>query len=78
MYLYLVTYDICDPKRLRKVYRLMRGYGDHLPRWWLEMSPVPFSICRLMRRHLPALILSCPRFYCSISLHQKRHQNQAL
>ena len=30
MHLYLVTYDICDPKRLRKVYRLMRGYGDHL------------------------------------------------
>jgi CRISPR-associated protein Cas2 len=30
MHLYLVTYDICDPKRLRKVYRLMRGYGEHL------------------------------------------------
>ena len=30
MHIYLVTYDICDPKRLRKVYRLMRGYGEHL------------------------------------------------
>lgn len=28
--LYLVTYDICDDKRLRSVFRLMRGYGDHL------------------------------------------------
>jgi CRISPR-associated protein Cas2 len=27
---YLVTYDICDPKRLRQVYVLMRGYGDHV------------------------------------------------
>lgn len=28
--LYLVTYDICDDKRLRSVFRVMRGYGDHL------------------------------------------------
>lgn len=27
---YVVTYDISDPKRLRKVYELMLGYGDHL------------------------------------------------
>lgn len=27
---YLVTYDIRDPKRLRRVYKAMRGYGDHL------------------------------------------------
>ncbi len=27
---YVVTYDISDPKRLRKVFRLMLGYGDHL------------------------------------------------
>lgn len=26
--LYIVTYDICDDKRLRLVFRLMRGYGD--------------------------------------------------
>lgn len=26
---YLVCYDICDPKRLRKVYKTMRGYGEH-------------------------------------------------
>ncbi len=27
---FLVTYDICDPKRLRRVFEIMRGYGDHL------------------------------------------------
>jgi CRISPR-associated protein Cas2 len=27
---FVVSYDIADPKRLRKVYRLMRGWGDHL------------------------------------------------
>ena len=28
--LFLVTYDIADPKRLRQVFKTMRGYGDHL------------------------------------------------
>jgi CRISPR-associated protein Cas2 len=27
---YLVTYDIADPKRLRAVFRTLRGYGEHL------------------------------------------------
>jgi CRISPR-associated protein Cas2 len=27
---YIVTYDVCDPKRLRKVYKLMLGWGEHL------------------------------------------------
>ncbi|NLE47060.1 MAG: CRISPR-associated endonuclease Cas2 [Sandaracinaceae bacterium] len=27
---YIVTYDISDPKRLRKVFQILRGYGDHL------------------------------------------------
>ena len=27
---YLITYDICDPKRLRYVYKTMRNWGDHL------------------------------------------------
>lgn len=26
----LVTYDICDDKRLRKVFKVMRNWGDHL------------------------------------------------
>ncbi len=28
--MYVVTYDICDPKRLRKVYKYMLGWGEHL------------------------------------------------
>ena len=27
---YLVCYDICEEKRLRKVFQVMRGFGDHL------------------------------------------------
>lgn len=27
---YVVTYDICEPGRLRRVFRIMLGYGDHL------------------------------------------------
>jgi CRISPR-associated protein Cas2 len=27
---FIVTYDIADPKRLRKVYKAMLGYGEHL------------------------------------------------
>lgn len=28
--LYIVTYDICDPKRLRRVFKTMKGFGVHL------------------------------------------------
>ncbi len=28
--LYLVAYDIADKRRLRRVYKTMRGFGDHL------------------------------------------------
>lgn len=27
---YVVTYDVCNPRRLRKVYKVMLGYGEHL------------------------------------------------
>lgn len=27
---YIVTYDICDDKRLRKVFKVCRDFGDHL------------------------------------------------
>jgi CRISPR-associated protein Cas2 len=26
----IVTYDICEPGRLRRVYQCLRGWGDHL------------------------------------------------
>lgn len=27
---YIVTYDICDDKRLKRVFKEMRNFGDHL------------------------------------------------
>lgn len=30
---YVVTYDIADPKRWRRVFRIMKGYGR-----WLQLS----------------------------------------
>ena len=29
-YSYIVSYDICDDKRLRKVFQTMKNWGDHL------------------------------------------------
>lgn len=28
--LYIITYDICDDKRLRSVFRIMNGFGDRM------------------------------------------------
>lgn len=27
---YIVSYDICDPKRLRKMHKKLQGFGDHV------------------------------------------------
>lgn len=27
---FIVAYDVSDPKRLRKVFKILRGWGDHL------------------------------------------------
>jgi CRISPR-associated protein Cas2 len=45
---YLVCYDICDDKRLRLVFRLMRNYGDHLQYSVFEcqMTPMDLTRCR--------------------------------
>ncbi|MFT4099638.1 MAG: CRISPR-associated endonuclease Cas2 [Burkholderiaceae bacterium] len=40
-HLYIVTYDIADPKRWRVVFKLMHGYGE-----WLQLSVFQ---CRLTR-----------------------------
>jgi len=40
--LYIVAYDISDPRRWRWVFRLMNGYGE-----WLQLSVFQ---CRLNRR----------------------------
>ena len=41
-HLYIVAYDIADPKRWRKVFNLMKGYGE-----WLQLSVFQ---CRLSRK----------------------------
>src|SRR5467141_3291126 len=40
--LYIVAYDIADPRRWRRVFRLMNGYGE-----WLQLSVFQ---CRLSQR----------------------------
>ena len=47
-HLYLVTYDISDQKRWRKVFKLMQGYGE-----WVQLSVFQ---CRLSQRHRAELI----------------------
>jgi CRISPR-associated protein Cas2 len=41
-HLYLVTYDIRDDKRWRRVFKLMKGFGE-----WLQLSVFQ---CRLSRQ----------------------------
>lgn len=40
--LFIVTYDISDPRRWRRVFKAMHGYGE-----WLQLSVFQ---CRLSRR----------------------------
>lgn len=46
--LYIVSYDIGDAKRWRRVFKLMHGYGE-----WLQLSVFQ---CRLSRRRHAELI----------------------
>ena len=45
---YLVTYDICHAKRLTRVYKTMRTFGDHLQYSVFEcrFSPTDLVKCR--------------------------------
>ena len=43
---YLVCYDISDDKRLRKVFKLMRGFGDHLQYSIFECQFTPSDLVR--------------------------------
>ncbi len=47
-HLYIVTYDVGDPKRWRAVFKLMKGYGE-----WLQLSVFQ---CRLSRRRHAELL----------------------
>jgi CRISPR-associated protein Cas2 len=49
-HLYIISYDISDQKRWRRVFKLMKGYGE-----WLQLSVFQ---CRLSaRRHAELLSL---------------------
>jgi CRISPR-associated protein Cas2 len=45
--IYLVTYDICDDKRLRKVFKTMRNWGDHLQYSVFECQLTPTDLIQL-------------------------------
>ncbi len=45
--IYLVVYDIRDPKRWRRVYRLLQGYGE-----WLQLSVFQCLLDRMRRVEL--------------------------
>jgi CRISPR-associated protein Cas2 len=47
-HLYVVAYDIRDPKRWRTVFTVMKGYGE-----WLQLSVFQ---CRLSRKHHAELL----------------------
>jgi CRISPR-associated protein Cas2 len=52
---YLVCYDIRDDKRLRKVYKTMRDFGDHLQYSVFECQFTPADLAKC-RAALAALI----------------------
>jgi CRISPR-associated protein Cas2 len=60
-HLYVVTYDITDPKRWRRVYDLMNGYGE-----WLQLSVFQ---CRLSRRRHAELVATLDE----LILHEHDH-----
>jgi CRISPR/Cas system-associated endoribonuclease Cas2 len=41
---YVVTYDVSDPGRLRQVYRVMRGFGDHIQQWRTRITTASAAI----------------------------------
>ena len=50
-HLFVISYDISDRKRWRRLFRLMNGYGA-----WLQLSVFQ---CRLSRRRLAELKAAC-------------------
>lgn len=44
---FVVAYDISDEKRLRKVFKVMRNYGDHLQFSVFECQLTPSDLVRL-------------------------------
>ena len=47
---YIVTYDICDPKRLRRVFRTCKDYGLHLQLSVFECDLTPMEKVEFERK----------------------------
>lgn len=45
--LYIVAYDIADPRRWRRVFRIMQGHGE-----WLQLSVFQCRLSRMRRIEL--------------------------
>ena len=52
---YLVCYDICEDKRLRRVFKTMRSWGDHIQFSVFECQLTSADLVRL-RAELAAII----------------------
>lgn len=50
-HLYIVSYDISDTKRWRRLFRLMHGYGE-----WLQLSVFQCRLSARRRAELQAMI----------------------
>ncbi|MCK6546469.1 CRISPR-associated endonuclease Cas2 [Myxococcota bacterium] len=44
---YVVCYDICEPKRLRKVFEICKGYGEHIQLSVFRCELNPTELLRL-------------------------------
>ncbi len=50
-HLYLVAYDITDPKRWRRIFRVMKGYGE-----WLQYSVFQCRLDKVRHAELVAML----------------------
>lgn len=50
-HLYIVTYDISDQKRWRRIFKLMKGYGE-----WVQLSVFQCRMSRMRHAELIALL----------------------
>jgi CRISPR-associated protein Cas2 len=50
-HLYIVTYDISDEKRWRRLFKVMKGYGE-----WLQLSVFQCRLTRVRHAELVHLI----------------------
>ena len=50
-HLYIVTYDVSDQKRWRRVFKLMKGYGE-----WIQLSVFQCRMSRQRHAELVALL----------------------